>query len=382
MATRRALRYDARPGGGTVALLKIEYRDPIEPVSGLLVIDRLVDGVCAGGLRIAADVEADEIAALARNMTRKQAAYALPVGGAKAGLRMAPDHPARGEVLRRFLSTVAPLIERSWSVGPDLNTTMAELQRAAGDVGLPCLKLAVGRSRGLADREFLRRYAMLDGAIDGWSVHALRAPAAVRAATLALARALGRSSGLRVAIQGAGAMGGGAAYLLDRIGCRVVAWADDLRCLVDEGGLDVATLLAGRREGRLPAVPGEARPSAEILHVPCDLLILAAVSRAVAVDAVPRLGCAGVVEAANLALAPDVADALHAAGVLVIPDLLASAGGSLAVEALYAGDPSGPADVLAHVERRVAARVEHVLADSRTTGRSPRALLEEALDGR
>ncbi|PCC73944.1 glutamate dehydrogenase (NAD(P)+) [Nannocystis exedens] len=365
-----------------VALLKVEYRDPIEPVTGVLVIDRLVDGVCAGGLRIAPDVDADEIAALARNMTRKQAAYALPVGGAKAGLRIAPDHPARGDVLRRFLAALAPLIERSWSVGPDLNTTMAELQRAAGDVGLPCLKLAVGRSRGLADAEFLRRYALLDAAVDGWSVHALRAPAAVRAATLALGRALARPSGLRVAIQGAGAMGGGAAWLLDRVGCRVVAWADDLRCLVADDGLDVAALLAGRRDGRLPELAAEVRPSAAVLQADCDVLILAAVSRAFAEGLVPRLRCAGVVEAANLALAPEVEDALHAAGVLVIPDLLASAGGSLAVEALYAGAPERPADVLAHVERRVAARVEHVLTDSRAVGRSPRALLTEAIDAR
>ena len=362
-----------------VALLKVEYRDPIEPVTGVLVIDRLVDGVCAGGLRIAADVDADEIAALARNMTRKQAAYALPVGGAKAGLAVTPGHPARADVLRRFLAAVAPLVERNWSVGPDLNTTMSELQRAGADVGLPCLKIAVGRSRGLPDHEFMRRYAWLDAAIDGWTVHQLRAPAAVRAAALALGRALARPEGLRVAIQGAGAMGGGAAHLLDRAGCRIVAWADDVRCFIAERGLDVAALLAGRRDGRLPDGPG-AQPSAAVLTAECDVLVLAAVSRAFDLPAIADLRCAGIVEAANLALAPAVADALHAAGVLVVPDLLASAGGSLAIEALYTGAPTGPADVVAHVERRVAARVGEVLAASRARARSPRALVTEAID--
>ncbi|MCY1061432.1 Glu/Leu/Phe/Val dehydrogenase dimerization domain-containing protein [Nannocystis sp. SCPEA4] len=364
---------------GRVALLKIEYCDPIEPVTGVLVIDRLVDGVCAGGLRIAADVDADEIAALAGNMTRKQAVYALPVGGAKAGLAMAPDHPARADVLRRFLATLAPIVERTWSVGPDLNTTMAELQRAGADVGLPCLKIAVGRSRGLPDHEFLRRYEFLDAAIDGWSVHQLRAPAAVRAAALALARVLGRASGLRVAIQGAGAMGGGAAYLLDRAGCRIVAWADDARCLVADAGLDVPALLTRRQGGRLPEV-ADARASSAVLTADCDVLVLAAVSRAFDVAAIAGLRCGGIVEAANLALAPAVEHALHAAGVLVVPDLLASAGGSLAVEALYAGDPSGPADILAHVERRVAARVADVLEDSRKRACSPRTALTEAAD--
>lgn len=364
-----------------MVLLKIEYSDPIERVGGVLVIDRLVDGVCAGGLRIDPAIDPDEIAALARNMTRKQAAFGLRVGGAKAGLAMAPDHPARAAVLRRFLAALAPVIERYWSVGPDLHTTMSELQSAAADVGLPCLKIAVGRSRGLADHEFMRRYQLLDAACDGWTIHQLRAPAAVRAATLALGRALARPGPLRVAVQGAGAMGGGAAYLLDRAGCRVVAWADDVRCLVDDVALDVPALLAGRRSGRLPAdVSGESRPSAAVLTAACDVLILAAVSRAFDEGAIASLRCAGVVEAANLALAPAVEHALHAAGVLVIPDLLASAGGSLAIEALYATDPSTPDDILAHVERRVAARISHVLEDSSRLARSPRAALTEVAD--
>lgn len=361
-----------------MALLKVEYSDPIEPVTGLLVIDRLIEGVSAGGLRIAPDVDLDQLAALARNMTRKQAAFGLRVGGAKAGLAIAPDHPARPAVLRRFLAALAPLIERCWSVGPDLNTTMSELQAAGADVGLPCLKLCVGRSRGLPDHEFLRRYQWLDLALDGWTVHQLRAPAAVRAAVLALGRALARPAPLRVAVQGAGAMGGGAAHLLFQSGCKIVAWADARRCLLDDAGLDVPALLAARRGGLLPERP-DAAPPAAVLTASCDVLVLAAVSRAFAVDDLPGLRCAGVVEAANLALAPDVEHALHAAGVLVIPDLIASAGGSLAIEALYTGAPAGPRDVLDHVERRVAARVDEVLADSRATGQPPRAVLERDL---
>lgn len=360
-----------------MALLKLEYCDPIEPVTGVLVIDRLVDGVSAGGLRLAADIDPDEIAALAGNMTRKQAAFGLRVGGAKAGLAIAPDHPARPAVLRRFLAALAPMIESCWSVGPDLNTTMAELQAAADDVGIACLKLCVGRSRGLSDDEFLRRYRWLDAAIDGWTVHQLRAPAAVRAATLALARALARPGPLRVAIQGAGAMGGGAAHLLFQSGCKVVAWADACRCLVDRDGLDVPALLAGRQGGLLPERP-HALPPGLVLTAECDVLILAAVSNAFVVDALRELRCAGVVEAANLALTPEVEHALHAAGVLVVPDLLASAGGSLAIEALYTGAPAGPPDILVHVERRVAARVEAVLADTLISRRPPRAVLELA----
>ena len=366
-----------------MALLTIDYRDPVEPVAGVLVIDRLVDGVCAGGLRVAAEIDREELAALAANMTAKQRVFGLPVGGAKAGLAIAPDHPACAAVLRRFLAALAPLIERTWSVGPDLNTTMSGLEAAAAEVGLPCLKIAVGRSRGLDDREFMRRYALLAAAIDGWTVHQLRAPTAVVAATLALGRALDRSGGgsgpLRVAIQGAGTMGGGAAHLLARAGCRVVAWADERACWQRDDGLDVASLLAARRGGALPRPP-EPRAPAEVLSAACDVLVLAAVSRAFDVGDVRRLRCAGVVEAANLALAPAVEEALHRAGIVVVPDLLASAGGSLAVEALYVGAPADPREIVAHVERRVDDRVTRLLARGRATGQAPRAALMAELD--
>jgi glutamate dehydrogenase/leucine dehydrogenase len=79
------------------------------------------------------------------------------------------------------------------------------------------------------------------------------------------------------------------------------------------------------------------------------------------------------VEAANLALEPDVEGALHAAGVLVVPDLIAGVGGSLAIEALYAADPRDGQAILDHVTRRAGEIARDCLARSRTSGRSPRA---------
>jgi glutamate dehydrogenase (NAD(P)+) len=356
----------------------VEVRDPIDGIRGVLVIDRLVRGIAAGGLRIARNVDREELTALAAAMTRKQAAYGIAIGGAKAGLAMDPNHPRRAAILRRFLTVLRPVIAAMWSVGPDVNTSMDELESCAREVGLPSLKICVPRSRGLDEATFLRRYALFDADVGGWSVNQLRGPAAVKAATLALLAHLGvAAEGARIAIQGAGTMGGGAAHLLHSAGCTIVGWADARRSLLDPAGLDVPEFLARRDRGHLPAAGGE-RPTRALLEVDCDVLVLAAISDAVSPTAAATLACRGIVEAANLAVAPPVAAAIHARGITVVPDVVASAGGSLAVEALYSGDPRRGEDVLAHVERRAGVAIAALLEESAAAGVALRELVRAA----
>jgi len=354
-------------------LLTTTYVDPEEGTVGWLVIDELVSGVAAGGLRVCEGITEAEVAQLARNMTRKQRAAGLRVGGAKAGLDMAPSHPARARVLGRFLAALKPFILHCWSVGPDMNTTMPELEGIAHELGIPSLKIAIGRNRGLADVEFLRRYALFQAPVGEFTVNALRPAVAVTASIEVLAERI-EPGPARIAIQGAGNMGGAVAWLLASRGFRVVAWSDDEKLLAADEGLDVATLVARRRLGRLPDGPGESRPSAAILDLPCDVLVLAAVSRAFPLEAVARLRAGAVVEAANLALEGEVEDALHLRGITVVPDLVASVGGSLAVEALYEGRPERGEDILQHVARRSTDLVRRLLAESRASDRSPCAV--------
>jgi glutamate dehydrogenase/leucine dehydrogenase len=89
-----------------------------------------------------------------------------------------------------------------------------------------------------------------------------------------------------------------------------------------------------------------------------------------------------VVSAANLALRGEVEDELHRRGLVVIPDLVASAGGSLAVEALYEGEPRVGEDILVHVERRMRAVVGELLAESARRGVPPRRAARERAEAR
>ncbi|HEU0202863.1 MAG TPA: Glu/Leu/Phe/Val dehydrogenase dimerization domain-containing protein [Burkholderiaceae bacterium] len=358
---------------GSAPLLSIEYRDRDENVRGYLVIDRLVGGVAAGGLRIQPGIDARELARLARNMTLKQAVAGIRVGGAKAGLNMSPHAPARDAVLRRFLAALKPLILHCYSCGPDVNTRMDELDSIARAIDIPSPKIAVGRSRGLDDREFCRRYALLSQTAPGGTVNELRAATAVAAAVRTLLEQLDAPPA--VALQGAGTVGGATARLLHAAGIDIVAWADDQQCLVDRRGLNVPELLAHRSGGRLrPNGSEHSGPPAAILSQSCSVLVLAAVSDALCVADVERLRARGMVEAANLAVPADAGVALHRGGIPLIPDLIAGVGGSLAVEALYATAARDGRDVLRHVHARATALAQRVLRESRATSLAPRAV--------
>jgi glutamate dehydrogenase (NAD(P)+) len=355
--------------------LVLRWTDRPTGIWGALVIERLIGGAAAGGLRISPDLDEAALSALARNMSYKQAVAGIRVGGAKSGLRMDPADPRRREVLGRFLRALRPMIAEHYSVGPDVNTTMAELDALAREVGIGSLKFAVAKSRGIDAATWERRYGLFEERVGDATVNELRAATGTAAAVARLAAELKIEGPFSISIQGAGNMGGATARVLAEEGARVVAWADDEKCLLDESGLDVAALLRGRSLGRLPRRNG-ARDRESVLEAPCDVLVLAAISRAIPREGVGRLRARGVVAAANLALEREVERALFEAGIWVVPDVIASVGGSLAVEALYAGDPRSGRDVLEHVRRRADGLTGKMIEEARACACEPRVVVD------
>ncbi|MEA2192697.1 MAG: glutamate dehydrogenase, partial [Solirubrobacteraceae bacterium] len=133
----------------------------------------------------------------------------------------------------------------------------------------------------------------------------------------------------RVAIQGFGNVGGVAARELVAIGARVVAVSDRSGGLVDQDGLDIAAISAWIGDGgSLAGFPGGRHVGpADVLEVPCEILIPAALERQITADNAPRLDCRLVIEAANGPTTPEAEAILGERDILVVPDVLANAGG-------------------------------------------------------
>lgn len=280
-------------------------------------------GPYKGGTRYHPDVTLREISALAMLMTWKCALVGIPYGGAKGGIALDPAKYSAGElerITRRYTSELIKDIGPSVDIpAPDVGTSAREMawmmDTYSMNVGhaVPGVvtgkPISIGGSRG-------REMATGRGVMI-----IVREAMAERGKTIA---------GARVVIQGFGNVGGAAAVLLHEAGAKIIAVSDAYGGLFNPEGLDIAALKTYAAQNRKSVVgfPGaKAITNAELLALPCDVLIPAALENQITEDNVHEVQAQIVVEAANgpVTLAAD--NALEARGVTVLPDILANAGG-------------------------------------------------------
>ena len=175
------------------------YHEPTQGLDAVVVLDTTGRVASGGGTRMASDVTACEVARLARAMTYKYALLELPLGGAKAGIRLDPTDPRRPEVMRAFLAAVKPLIDSGAFVpAADLGTSEADFEAVLGTAEVTSFE---GRP--------------LEEQLTGYGV-----VIAARTSCEELGLSLGEC---RVSIEGFGKVGAGAAKFFARHGARVIA---------------------------------------------------------------------------------------------------------------------------------------------------------------
>ncbi|MFG3231029.1 Glu/Leu/Phe/Val dehydrogenase dimerization domain-containing protein [Streptomyces antibioticus] len=368
--------------------LSLTWTDGVTGRRGFLVVDRLVRGVCSGGLRMRDGCTLDEVTGLARGMSLKEAlhydprARYVPLGGAKGGIDCDPRDPEAYGVLVRYLRAVRPYVESCWTTGEDLGLSQDLVDRAAAEAGLVSSVQAV---YPLLDDETAARARLADAfavEVDGIGLDELVGGCGVAESVLtALDRAGVPYTGTRVALQGLGTMGGATARFLTRAGLPVVAVADVKGTIVNPSGLDVEALLAARdghgtvdRAALRPAdreLPGDAW-----LSVAAEVLVPAAVSYAVGVEEQARIG-AGVrwiAEAANMPVLPEAEALLHARGVRVLPDVVVNSGTNAWWWWTLFGDIGADADeAFAYTRGAMRTLVDLVLTRAEADGTTPRA---------
>src|SRR5690606_333148 len=275
-----------------------------------------------GGVRFHQDVTLSEVMALSAWMSVKNAAVNVPYGGAKGGVRIDPRKYSQNElekVARRYTSEIGLIIGPTKDIpAPDVNTNekvMAWMMDTySQNVGATATGVVTGKpielGGSLGRREATGRGVFTVG---------------VEAAKL-----IGLPiDGVRVAIQGFGNVGGTAGKLFAEAGAKVVAVQDHTGTVYRDGGLDVEALLAHVRETGGVSGFGKADVMAddEFWGVDCDILIPAALEGQVNKDTAPRIKAKMVIEGANGPTTPTADDILNDKGVLVLPDVIANAGG-------------------------------------------------------
>ncbi len=336
-------------------------------------------GPYKGGIRFHEDTDIEEVKALAFWMALKCAVVNIPMGGGKGGVTVNPKLLSKGELerlARGFMRAFADVLGPQKDVpAPDVNTTpeimmwMAdEYTKITGDTtgavitGKP---IANGGSEG-------RGTATAQG---GFFVFE------------ALREALGLPASCSVVIQGFGNAGEHAGEIWHNAGHKIIAVSDSRGAIVSEAGLDPKAVLAHKKEkGSVLGFPG-ARDitNEELLALPCDLLIPAALENQIRADNAGAVQAKVILELANGPTTPEADDVLFGKGIVVIPDILANAGGvtvsTYEWEQNLKQEHWSEADVFARLQTkmaeealRIAARAKELKTDLR------RAAFVEALE--
>jgi glutamate dehydrogenase (NAD(P)+) len=312
--------------------LRLTWTDPLTGRHGYVVIDRLVDGIAGGGTRMRAGVTLEEVERLAHTMSIKNGAIRVPGGGAKGGLDIDPHDPEARPLLTRFVRAMRPMLETYWATAEDMGTTQDLLDEVFKDVGMRASVQAMLNHSGDADAALGRLVKGLSTKVGGVGMGDLVGGYGVAQAAIAAAEHKGESvAGMRVAVQGFGAMGGSTARYLAEAGARVVAVADVKGTLTNPEGLDVERLLAARSplgdidRGALASGDREIGRD-EWLSVDAEIVVPAAVADAITEENAADVRARYVVEAANIPTTEGAQQQLHERGVLVVPDFVANGG--------------------------------------------------------
>ncbi|MCJ7496709.1 MAG: Glu/Leu/Phe/Val dehydrogenase [candidate division Zixibacteria bacterium] len=298
----------------------------IEVFTGYRVQYSSVRGPCKGGIRYHPDVNIDEVKALAAWMTWKCAVVNIPYGGGKGGIKVDPFKLSEAEnrrMTRRFTVMILPLIGPEKDIpAPDVNTGPSTMDWMMDTVsmfkGYCAPGVVTGKSielgGSLGRKEATGRGVMI--------------------CTLELLKRLKKDpKKTTVVVQGYGNVGSVSATLLEEQGCKIIAVSDVSTGFYNPNGLNIKAinkyvessknhLLKGYSEKGTEEITNE-----ELLIVDCDVLVPAALEGQITEKNAKNIKAKIISEGANGPTTPDADKILYEKGILVIPDILANAGG-------------------------------------------------------
>jgi glutamate dehydrogenase (NAD(P)+) len=294
----------------------------IEVFEGYRVQHSVSRGPSKGGIRYHPDVTLDEVRALAMWMTWKCALTGIPFGGAKGGVACDPKSMSKGELermTRRFASEIVNEIGPEVDIpAPDVNTnaeTMAWIfDTYAMNIGHPALGVVTGKPLDIGG-SLGREEATSRGAFF-----------TVRELLKKLDRTF---EDLTCVVQGFGNVGSYLSVFLHEHGAKVVGISDTAVALHNEKGIDIPAAFAWKREhGTLRDFPGAKEIDPEdLLELECDLLAPCALEQVITAENADRIKATIICEGANGPVTPEADEILEERGIIVLPDILANAGG-------------------------------------------------------
>ena len=351
-----------------------EVHNPKVGMRGFVVIDNTSLGPAKGGIRMTPTVTVDEVARLARAMTWKCALADLPFGGGKSGI-IADDRlispQKKKEIIEAFAKAIKPICPSQYVAAPDMNMAEQEMKIFVETNG--SFKSATGKPANMCVKPGEECGIPHEYGSTGFGVYH---------ATLVALEHLGKDiTEVTIAIEGLGNVGSFAGKYLAEKGAKIIAVSDSRGLIYNKKGLDFKKLTQVKKKTHsvVNYKPGQVLHSNKIVMIDADVLITAAVPDLVTPATVGQIKAKLVVEGSNIPMTPSIEEQLHQRGVLVVPDIVANAGGVISSYAEYKG--TNPAHMFRLVEKKITTNTNIVLEHAKNKNVKPRdAALEIAKD--
>ena len=313
-----------RPKRQLIVSIPVRMDDgSIRVFEGYRVQHNIARGPAKGGIRYHPQVSLDEVKALASWMTWKCAVVNIPFGGGKGGVICDPKSMSEGEIermTRRFTSEISIIIGHDRDIpAPDVYTNPQIMAWMMDTISM---------TKGYSTLGVVTGKPIAVGGSEG------RNEATARGCVVAIGEAAQEKSirlkGAKVAVQGFGNAGAITARLLWEMGAKVVAVSDSRGGIYNARGLPIDRVLAAKEKSgsvRRYSGPCEKISNEALVELAVDVLVPAALEGVITAENAPRVKAKIVAEAANGPTTPEADDILLKKGALVIPDILANAGG-------------------------------------------------------
>ncbi len=332
----------------------LQVYDPKTGMKGFTVIDNTVRGPGKGGIRMTPTVTVDEVARLARAMTLKCALVELHFGGAKSGIiadskKLTTEQ--KNNIVKSFAEATKVISPTQYIAAPDMNMGEHEMAVYAKTNGN--MNSATGKPSNLCVEPGEKCGLPHEYGSTGFGV--------AKATEVAMEHLKMNPGETTVAIEGFGNVGTFAMKHLTNEGVKVVAVSDSKGVIYNKDGLDYKKLMKVKEEKKTVTKykPGKVLPNSKLFSLGVDILIPGALPDVINEKNYKGIKAKVIIEAANIPMSYEVEEKLHKKGILVVPDIIANAGGVISSYAEYIG--YNPKQMFRLIERRIIENTKLVL---------------------
>lgn len=336
------------------------YRQDIG-LEGYLVIDNTLRGPGKGGIRMHSSVSRNEVTRLARAMSLKNVLADLPFGGAKGGIVWDGDESTKETLFKAFIEDIKHLMPEQYIAAPDINT---------GETEMGWLLDVTGDEKTTTGKPLDRGGMKHKSTSTGYGV-SVAAEEAARMCGIKL-------DGARVIIDGYGAVGSCSAHFLREHGAKIIAASDSSGAVYSPDGLDPDELDKAKKTSRLKDYEGPKHLThGELFGLDTDILVTASISDVINEGNWEQLRAKLIVQGSNLPIDHIVEVKLHEKGIIVVPDIVANAGGVIASWIEHEAGDTTHEYMCREIKERIAKSTRAVLETSNKTKKYPRAAAME-----